>query len=55
MQMLLYYVQNDFVDVRTLTPLVRLEDIHTLVCDGYNDGQEGEDGHWGNEWMCGLE
>ena len=31
--------------------MVRLEDIHTLVCDGYNDGQEG---HWGYEWMCGL-
>ena len=31
--------------------MVRLEDIHTLVCDGYNDGQEG---HWGYEWMCGI-
>ena len=48
---MLYYVQNDFVDVGTLTPVVRLEDIHTLVCDGYNDGQEG---HWGYEWMCGI-
>ena len=34
--------------------MVRLDDIHTLVCDGYDGGQEGEDGHWGNEWMCGL-
>ena len=52
---LLCNAQNDFVDVRTLTPVVRLEDLHTLVCDGYDDGLEGEEGHWGNEWMCGLE
>ena len=37
--------KGDFVDVRTLTPVVRLVDLHTLVCDGYNDGQEGEEGH----------
>ena len=44
------------MDVRTLTPVVRLVDLHTLVCDGYDEGQEGEEGHWGKEeWMCGME
>ena len=37
--------KGDFVDVRTLTPVVRLVDLHTLVCDGYDEGQEGEEGH----------
>ena len=33
------------MDVRTLTPVVRLVDLHTLVWDGYVEGQEGEEGH----------
>ena len=37
--------KGNFVDVRTLTPVVRLVDLHTLVCDGYVEGQEGEEGH----------
>ena len=37
--------KGNFVDVRTLTPVVRLVDLHTLVCDGYDEGQEGEEGH----------
>ena len=36
--------KGNFVDVRTYTVL-RLVDLHTLVCDGYVEGQEGEEGH----------
>ena len=28
-----------------LTPVLRLATLHTLVCDGHVEGQEGEDGH----------
>ena len=31
---------RDFVDVRTYTVL-RLATLHTLVCDGHDEGQEG--------------